>query len=158
MSADRRLAAAGSTGSVGRLRERLSAGRLIVPSCYDALGLRMIARAGFPAGFLSGFSVSAARLGAPDAGLLSYGEMAAQVRDVALAALVTLTKQDAKEYFGAEIPPRTRSAYSVFPAMTIGFEVGEEGEKRRAAAQQKWAEYKQRQAKPAERAAGEGSP
>ena len=85
MSSDRQTAS-GSPSPAARLRERLEAGRLTVPSCYDALGFRMIARAGFPAAFLSGFSVSAARLGVPDAGLLSYGEMAAQVRDVAAAA------------------------------------------------------------------------
>jgi 2-methylisocitrate lyase-like PEP mutase family enzyme len=50
----------------------------------------MIARARFPAAFLSGFSVSAARLGVPDAGLLSYGEMAAQTRDVAASASIPL--------------------------------------------------------------------
>jgi 2-methylisocitrate lyase-like PEP mutase family enzyme len=70
-----------------------------VPSCYDALGFRMIARAGFPAAFLSGFSVSAARLGVPDAGLLSFGEMAAQVRDVAAAAAIPLLV-DADTGFG----------------------------------------------------------
>jgi 2-methylisocitrate lyase-like PEP mutase family enzyme len=59
----------------------------------------MIARAGFPAAFLSGFSVSAARLGVPDAGLLSYGEMAAQVRDVAAAAAIPLIV-DADTGFG----------------------------------------------------------
>ena len=76
------------------------AGRLTVPSCYDALGFRMIARAGFPAAFLSGFSVSAARLGAPDAGLLSYGEMAAEARDVAAAASIPLIV-DADTGFGS---------------------------------------------------------
>jgi len=69
-----------------RLRAALARGKLVVPSCYDALGFRMIQRAGFPAAFLSGFSVSAARLGVPDAGLLSYGEMADQARNVAGAA------------------------------------------------------------------------
>lgn len=83
----------------GRLRARLSRGRLTVPSCYDALGFRMIARAGFPAAFLSGFSVSAARLGLPDAGLLSYGEMAAQARDVAASAPIPLIV-DADTGFG----------------------------------------------------------
>ncbi len=73
-----------------------------------------------------------------------------QVRDAALAALVILTKQDAKQYYGEALPARTPSAFSTFPVMTVGFEVGEEGEKQRAAAQQKWAEHKARQAKPAE--------
>ena len=98
MSSDRQTAS-GSPSPAARLRERLKAGRLTVPSCYDALGFRMIARAGFPAAFLSGFSVSAARLGAPDAGLLSYGEMAAQVRDVAAAAAIPLLV-DADTGFG----------------------------------------------------------
>ena len=83
----------------GRLRTELARGRLTVPSCYDALGFRMIARAGFPAAFLSGFSVSAARLGVPDAGLLSYGEMAAQTRDVAASAPIPLIV-DADTGFG----------------------------------------------------------
>jgi 2-methylisocitrate lyase-like PEP mutase family enzyme len=98
MSSDRQTAS-GSPSPAARLRERLEAGRVTVPSCYDALGFRMIARAGFPAAFLSGFSVSASRLGMPDAGLLSYGEMAAQVRDVAAAATIPLLV-DADTGFG----------------------------------------------------------
>jgi len=35
----------------------------------------MIERAGFPLTFMSGFAVSGARIGHPDAGLISYGEM-----------------------------------------------------------------------------------
>lgn len=82
-----------------RLRAAIARGGLVVPSCYDALGFRMIARAGFPAAFLSGFSVSAARLGMPDAGLLSYGEMADQARNVAAAAPLPLIV-DADTGFG----------------------------------------------------------
>ena len=74
-------------------------GRLTVPSCYDALGFRMVHQAGFPAAFLSGFSVSAAKLGVPDAGLLSYGEMAGQARDVAASAPMPLIV-DADTGFG----------------------------------------------------------
>ena len=83
----------------GRLRAQLARGRLTVPGCYDALGFRMVARAGFPAAFLSGFSVSATRLGVPDAGLLSYGELAAQTRDVAQSAQIPLIV-DADTGFG----------------------------------------------------------
>lgn len=76
--------------AAARLRAALAAASpargLVVPSCYDALGARMIARAGFPACFVSGFSVSAARLAMPDAGLLSYGEMLDQAGQVAAAA------------------------------------------------------------------------
>nr|CAB3484307.1 unnamed protein product [Digitaria exilis] len=50
------------------------------PCCYDALGARLVERAGFPIGFMGGFCVSAGRLGLPDAGLISYGEMVDQGR------------------------------------------------------------------------------
>ncbi|PON66905.1 Pyruvate/Phosphoenolpyruvate kinase-like domain containing protein [Parasponia andersonii] len=45
------------------------------PACFDALSAKLVERAGFHCCFVSGFSVSAARLGMPDAGLISYGEM-----------------------------------------------------------------------------------
>ncbi|EEC77591.1 hypothetical protein OsI_16550 [Oryza sativa Indica Group] len=45
------------------------------PACYDALSARLVGRAGFKVCFTSGFSISAARLGLPDVGLISYGEM-----------------------------------------------------------------------------------
>jgi len=38
--------------------------------------------AGLPIAFMSGFCVAASRLGAPDAGLLSYGEILHQGRHV----------------------------------------------------------------------------
>ena len=94
-------------GPAARLRDALAGGRLTVPSCYDALGFRMIARAGFPAAFLSGFSVSAARLGAPDAGLLSYGEMVGQARDVAAAAPLPLLADGDTGFGNAQNVQRT---------------------------------------------------
>lgn len=47
----------------------------VMPCCFDALSARLIERAGFEVTFMSGFGVSAARIGAPDTGLISYGEM-----------------------------------------------------------------------------------
>lgn len=55
---------------------------LIMPCCYDALSARMIEMAGFELSFMSGFAVSATRLGAPDVGLISYGEMVDQGRSI----------------------------------------------------------------------------
>jgi 2-methylisocitrate lyase-like PEP mutase family enzyme len=46
-----------------------------MPCCWDALSARLIERAGFPLTFMSGFAVSAARLGLPDTQLISYAEM-----------------------------------------------------------------------------------
>jgi 2-methylisocitrate lyase-like PEP mutase family enzyme len=57
----------------------------MVPSCWDALSAKMIGQADFPFTFMSGFAVSAARLGAPDLGLISYGEMADQLRNICAA-------------------------------------------------------------------------
>lgn len=58
---------------------------LVMPCCFDALSARLIEAAGFPLTFMSGFAVSAARLGAPDTGLISYGEMLDQGRNICSA-------------------------------------------------------------------------
>lgn len=50
-------------------------GLIVMPCCFDALSAKLIERAGFPLTFMSGFAVSVARLGLPDTGLISYGEM-----------------------------------------------------------------------------------
>lgn len=50
-------------------------GLRVMPCCFDALSARLIEQAGFELTFMSGFAVSAARLGLPDTGLVSYGEM-----------------------------------------------------------------------------------
>lgn len=54
----------------------------IMPCCYDGLSAKMIEQAGFDLTFMSGFAVSAARLGMPDTGLISYGEMIDQGRNI----------------------------------------------------------------------------
>jgi 2-methylisocitrate lyase-like PEP mutase family enzyme len=66
-----------------KLRELLDApGLITMPCCFDALSARLIERAGFPLTFMSGFAVSAARLAQPDTGLISYGEMLDQGRNL----------------------------------------------------------------------------
>jgi 2-methylisocitrate lyase-like PEP mutase family enzyme len=76
----------GTSGGAGRLRTLLAAEGIVeVPGCFDALSARVIERAGFSAAFLGGFSVAAARVGLPDVGLLSYGEMVDQARSVCAA-------------------------------------------------------------------------
>jgi 2-methylisocitrate lyase-like PEP mutase family enzyme len=51
-------------------------GVLMVPGAYDGLSALLVERAGFPAVFLSGASLSYARLGRPDAGLVTATELA----------------------------------------------------------------------------------
>lgn len=66
-----------------KLRALLDApGIITAPGCYDAMSTRLIEKAGFSAAFMSGFAVSAARLGMPDTGLISYSEMVDQVRNL----------------------------------------------------------------------------
>ena len=65
-----------------RLRSLIARGELIkMPCCFDALSARLIEQAGFDLTFLSGFGASASRLGAPDTGLMSYGEVLDQARN-----------------------------------------------------------------------------
>jgi 2-methylisocitrate lyase-like PEP mutase family enzyme len=51
-------------------------GTLLVPGAYDALSALLVEQAGFPAVFLSGASLSYARLGRPDCGLITATELA----------------------------------------------------------------------------------
>lgn len=69
--------------AAARLSALLAEGRLLLtPCCFDALSARLVENAGFPATFMSGFAVSAARLALPDAGLISFGEMLDQGRNI----------------------------------------------------------------------------
>lgn len=64
-----------------KLREMLKGPEIIKgPCCHDALSAKLIEQAGFDFAFMSGFCTSAARLGAPDTGLMSYYEMMDQGR------------------------------------------------------------------------------
>jgi 2-methylisocitrate lyase-like PEP mutase family enzyme len=64
-----------------RLRAILSEPRLqVMPGCFDALSAKLIAAAGYKLAFVSGFAVSAVRLGLPDTGLISFAEMLDTVR------------------------------------------------------------------------------
>jgi len=69
--------------AAARLRRLLQSPEFILmPCCYDAFSARLIERAGFSLTFMSGFAVSAARLGLPGTGLISYGEMLDQGRNI----------------------------------------------------------------------------
>jgi 2-methylisocitrate lyase-like PEP mutase family enzyme len=57
-----------------------------MPGCYDALTAKLIADAGYKVAFMSGFAVSAARLGSPDTALISFAEMLDSLRNCCTAA------------------------------------------------------------------------
>jgi methylisocitrate lyase len=65
------------------IRELLRSGATVnMPGVYDALSTRLAAEAGFEVLFVSGYSVSASRLGMPDFGYLTQTEMADTARAV----------------------------------------------------------------------------
>ena len=63
---------------------------IMMAACYDALTARLVEAAGFPASFMSGFGVAASRLGLPDTGLISYGEMLDQGRNICSAVSIPI--------------------------------------------------------------------
>ena len=77
------------TTPAAKLRALLDTpGLLLIPCCFDGLSALLVERAGFSLTFMSGFAVSAARLGQPDTGLISYGEMLDQGRNVCAAVSI----------------------------------------------------------------------
>jgi 2-methylisocitrate lyase-like PEP mutase family enzyme len=72
-----------SNSPANKLRALLAQpGMMVIAACYDALTAKLVERTGMPATFMSGFGVAAARLGLPDTGLISYGEMVDQGRQI----------------------------------------------------------------------------
>lgn len=68
------------------LKRLLQGGEILpVPTCFDALSARLAQQAGFAVGFMSGSHVAATRLGVPDTGLISFGEMVDQLRNICAA-------------------------------------------------------------------------
>ena len=75
------------TTSCSRLRDLLNEDRLhVMPCCFDALSAKLVEQGGFDLTFMSGFAASASRIGAPDVGLMSYGEVLDQARYLGLNA------------------------------------------------------------------------
>jgi 2-methylisocitrate lyase-like PEP mutase family enzyme len=84
----------------------------VMPCCYDAHSARLIERAGFALTFMSGFAVSAARIGAPDTGLISYGEMVDQGRNVCSAVDIPVIGDGDTGYGNALNVKRTVAGYA----------------------------------------------
>ncbi|WP_029058573.1 isocitrate lyase/PEP mutase family protein [Stappia stellulata] len=101
------------TTPAARLRAHLAATPLtVMPCCFDGLSARLIGDAGFPVSFMSGFSVSAARIGAPDTGLISYGEMVDQGRNVCAATSALIIGDGDTGYGNALNVKRTVKGYA----------------------------------------------
>jgi 2-methylisocitrate lyase-like PEP mutase family enzyme len=95
-----------------RLRTLLDRpGILVMPGCHDAMSARLIAEAGFELGFMSGFAVSADRLGLPDTGLISYAELADQGQNICRAASVPMIGDGDTGFGSAQNVKRTVAGY-----------------------------------------------
>ena len=101
------------TSSANKLRTLLDGPNILVaPACFDALSARMIERAGFPLSFMSGFAGSAARLGLPDTGLISYAEMVEQGRNLCGAVSIPVIGDADTGYGNALNVKRTIQGYA----------------------------------------------
>jgi len=83
-----------------------------MPCCFDAHSARLIEQAGFALTFMSGFAVSAARIGRPDTGLISYGEMLDQGRNICSAVGIPVIGDGDTGYGNALNVKRTVAGYA----------------------------------------------
>ncbi|KAH9302078.1 hypothetical protein KI387_013661, partial [Taxus chinensis] len=81
------------------------------PACFDALSAKLVEQAGFRFCFMSGFSVSAARLALPDVGLISYGEMVDQGSQITRAVSIPVIGDGDTGYGNALNVKRTVKGY-----------------------------------------------
>jgi 2-methylisocitrate lyase-like PEP mutase family enzyme len=96
-----------------RLRALLDRpGLLVMPGCHDAMSARLIEEAGFELGFMSGFAVSAARLGMPDTGLISYAELVDQAQNICRAVSIPLIGDGDTGFGSAQNIKRTVAGYA----------------------------------------------
>ena len=92
------------------------------PCCYDALSARLIEQAGFDVTFMSGFSASASRIGQPDLGLMSYGEVVDQVRNIAEATALPFVADGDTGYGNAMNVLRTVKGFARAGAAAVMIE------------------------------------
>ena len=96
-----------------KIRELLKQpGLLPMPCCFDALSAKLVEQAGFALTFMSGFAVSASRLGLPDTGLISYGEMVDQGRDICSSVAIPVIGDGDTGYGNAMNVKRTLQGYA----------------------------------------------
>jgi 2-methylisocitrate lyase-like PEP mutase family enzyme len=96
-----------------RLRALLQRpGLLIMPGCHDAMSARLVEEAGFEVGFMSGFAVSASRLGMPDTGLISYGELVEQGQNICRAVSIPMIGDGDTGFGSAQNVKRTVHGYA----------------------------------------------
>ena len=95
------------------LRQLLTEPGIIpMPGVFDAISVRLAERAGFKAAFMSGFMVSASRIGMPDTGLISYAEMVDQGRNICDAVSIPVIGDGDTGFGNAVNVKRTVNGYA----------------------------------------------
>jgi 2-methylisocitrate lyase-like PEP mutase family enzyme len=83
----------------------------VVPGAYDGVSVKLVERAGFPVAYMTGYGVSASRLGLPDMGFAGLAEMADQARSMAAAVSIPLIADADTGYGNALTVRRTVALY-----------------------------------------------
>ena len=111
---------------MGNLREALNARRkdriVAAPGVYDMVSLRMAARMGFDALYMTGYGTVASHLGLPDAGLASYSDMVSRVEAMAAATKTPLIADGDTGYGGLLNVQYTVRGYEAAGAVAIQLE------------------------------------
>lgn len=111
------------SSSADALRTLLAQDKLhVMPCCFDALSAKLIEQAGFDLTFLSGFAASAARIGQPDLGLMSYSEVLDQARNSIDAVNIPLIADGDTGYGNAMNVRRTVAGFAKAGAAAVMIE------------------------------------
>lgn len=101
------------TPAAAKLRGLLERGRIVeMPAVFDPMSAKLVQGAGYEATFMSGFAVAAARLGLPDTGLISYGEIVDQGRNICAAVDIPVIGDGDTGYGNAVNVKRTVRGYA----------------------------------------------
>jgi 2-methylisocitrate lyase-like PEP mutase family enzyme len=96
----------------GQLRRLIGERKgLVVPGSYDGVSAKLVERAGFPVAYMTGYGVSASRLGLPDMGFAGLAEMVDHARNMAAAVSIPLIADADTGYGNALTVRRTVALY-----------------------------------------------
>jgi 2,3-dimethylmalate lyase len=84
---------------------------VVVPGAYDGVSAKLVEAAGFPIAYMTGYGVSASRLGMPDLGFAGLADMVDQARNLATVLNIPLVADADTGYGNALNVRRTVDVY-----------------------------------------------